>query len=204
MMDGSAFDNWVNRYAREVHDEYDINVPLSDVEIKTTSRMTKALGRAMVKSDGEDRFHVLKISYPQYKTYGKSRMKECIRHEWAHIIQQYVVRLCGHGNTFQYLSERLEFPSERYENNHNAKWRMECENCGLLLSKTRDCKRIQQGRDGNVRCARCNSYTWNVEKVNHTRVMRKLREEAFGSKEEDSYSDETEDWKKDALNNLKA
>jgi predicted SprT family Zn-dependent metalloprotease len=195
MMDKDAFDNWVNRYAREIHDEYDINVPLSEVEIKTSSRLTRALGKAFWKREKEK--YIIKISYPQYKDYGKERLKETIRHEWAHILQYKIADVGGHGSTFQYLSEKLDFPSERYEKSQNAKYRITCKKCNLRNTRTRMCKSVKACKQNKAECQNCGGLKWNVEKVNQTEVMRKLRENAFKSEEQN-------EWKKQALNNLKA
>lgn len=202
MMDESAFDNWAKRYAREVHEEYSINVPLSEVEIKTSSRLTRALGNASYKKNHGK--HVMKISYPKYQQYGKERLKETIRHEWAHIIQYNIAGIGGHGNTFQYLSDKLDFPAERYEKSQNAKYRISCKNCNVVNTKTRMCKAVRLCKKDRGECQKCGGLEWDVDRINQTEVMRKLRENAFKSDDKDEYSDNTDEWKKQALNNLKA
>ena len=204
-MQRETFENKVKRYVREVHDEYNINVPLSDVRVEVEDKSLKNktnYGRA--KQAVEIPYRLI-VNYNPFKKdiVDFEHVKATVRHEWAHIIQMDICEVSSHGETFKWLAERLDFPDDRYENTHNAKYRLRCHVCDFTVSKSKNSKKVKQARDNRITCYRCSkrsdrSSLMNVERVDIVKCIRKLEELAFVESE----NEEDKDWKDKALTNL--
>jgi len=197
-MSYEAFENATKRYGRKVHEEYNINVPLSMVEFGVWNEESRTIGRAFNRGD----HYIIKLNYMKYLKNSWEKLKETMRHEWAHVIQYHVSETDGHGATFHYLADKLDFSKEDYENTLDTKFRIRCPDCDHTTTKSRECKSVRMARERKIYCHKCyerknEKVYMNLERVNTTEALKKLKENAF--KDEDN---QNKTWKDEAMSNL--
>ncbi|WP_390080194.1 SprT-like domain-containing protein [Halogranum rubrum] len=101
-------------YASQLVDVYDQVLGilcLDEVEWNVSRRLFRAGGYCRSQG-GNPPTHKIVISYPAYKCWGWSRVKEIIRHELAHavVFEKYGPEVDPHGDEFRTLARVVDAP----------------------------------------------------------------------------------------------
>lgn len=125
-------------YAREVVDDHDLSVSVSDLEWSVSERAKRRAG-AVKHRDGDPKSVVL--TWAQFAERGWSATAATIRHELVHVHLLNEADDPSHGDRFRDLASELDTDvhCERFT---DPEWWVVCEDCGTRLARYRRSKLV--------------------------------------------------------------
>ena len=136
-------------YAREVVDEYDLSVTVSDLDWDVSMRAKRRAG-AVKWRNGKPEAVVL--TWEHFAQRGWEAAAATIRHELVHVHLLNEEGDASHGEAFRRLADRLDthVHCERFA---APKWWVTCRDCGARLARYRRSKLVTQPE--RYRCGDC-------------------------------------------------
>ena len=125
-------------YAREVVDNHDLSVSVSDLEWSVSDRAKRRAG-AVTHRNGDPQSVVL--TWAQFAERGWSATAATIRHELVHVHLLNEADDPSHGDRFRELARQLDTDvhCERFT---DPEWWVVCEDCGTRLARYRRSKLV--------------------------------------------------------------
>lgn len=136
-------------YAREVVDNHDLTVSVSDLEWDVSERAKRRAG-AVKHRDGDPQSVVL--TWSQFEERGWSATASTIRHELIHVHLLNEADDSTHGDRFRDLARELETDvhCERFS---DPEWWVICQDCGNRLARYRRSKLVTHSNE--YACGEC-------------------------------------------------
>lgn len=136
-------------YAREVVDDHDLSVRVSDLDWRVSTRAKRRAGAVKYK-DGEPKAVVL--TWGQFAERGWAAVAETVRHELIHVHLLNEESEPGHGPAFRRLADRLN-ATVHCDRFSEPKWWVVCVDCDARLARYRRSKLVTEPE--RYRCRNC-------------------------------------------------
>jgi SprT-like protein len=136
-------------YARDVVDNYDLSVSVSDLDWEVSKRAKRRAGAVTYRGDDPE---AVSLTWEYFQEHGWGATASVVRHELVHVHRLNEAGDASHGDAFQAWADTLQ-TSVTCERFADPNWWVECRDCGSEMPRYRKSKLVKQPK--NYRCGGC-------------------------------------------------